>query len=159
MTLSIRPAVAADTGLILKFIRDLAVYEKLEHEAKASEADIVRDLLAPNPRVFCDIAEWNGEPVGFAVWFYSYSTFQGRHGIWLEDLYVEPIARGRGIGKALLEELARRCVAEELGRLEWWVLDWNAPSIEFYRSRGAVLQDDWTRCRVDGDALRRLGGA
>jgi GNAT superfamily N-acetyltransferase len=159
VSVSIRPAVPADSGLIARFIMDLAVYEKLQHEVKAGEAEILRDFFGAAPRVFCDIAEWNGEPVGFAVWFYSYSTFQGRHGIWLEDLYVDPIARGRGIGKALLEELARRCVAEELGRLEWWVLDWNAPSVEFYRSRGAVLQDDWTRCRVDGDALRRLGGA
>jgi len=157
MTLSIRPAVVADTGLILKFIRDLAAYEKLEHEAKAGEGDILRDLFAPNPRVFCDIAEWDGAPIGFALWFYTYSTFQGRHGIWLEDLFVEPAMRGKGAGKALLRHLARRCVVENLGRLEWWVLDWNAPSIAFYKSQGAVLQDEWTKCRVDGEALARLG--
>jgi len=155
--LTIRAATADDAGLIVRFIMDLAAYEKLAHEAKASEADIRRDLFGASPKAFCDIAEWNGEPVGFALWFYTYSTFQGRHGIWLEDLFVDPKARGRGIGKALLKNLARRCVAEELGRLEWWVLDWNEPSIDFYRSQGAVLQDEWTKCRVDGDALLRLG--
>jgi GNAT superfamily N-acetyltransferase len=157
MPLSIRSAVPADAALIVKFIRDLAAYEKLEHEAKASEADILRDLFAPGPRVFCDIAEWDGAPIGFALWFYTYSTFQGRHGIWLEDLFVDPARRGKGAGKALLRNLARRCVAENLGRLEWWVLDWNAPSIAFYNAQGAVLQEDWTKCRVDGVALARLG--
>jgi GNAT superfamily N-acetyltransferase len=159
LSLSIRPAAAGDTGLIVRFIRDLAAYEKLEHEAKASEADILRDLFGPAPRVFCDIAEWDGEPVGFALWFYTYSTFQGRHGIWLEDLFVDPAMRGKGAGKALLQNLAQRCVAENLGRLEWWVLDWNEPSIAFYTAQGAVLQDDWTKCRVDGEALVRLGRA
>jgi GNAT superfamily N-acetyltransferase len=157
LTLSIRPAVPADAARIVKFIRDLAAYEKLEHEVKAGERDILRDLFAPSPRVFCDIAEWDGQPVGFALWFYTYSTFEGRHGIWLEDLFVEPAVRGKGAGKALLRHLARRCVAENLGRLEWWVLDWNAPSIAFYKAQGAVLQDEWTKCRVDGEALARLG--
>ncbi|MDR3471518.1 MAG: GNAT family N-acetyltransferase [Devosia sp.] len=159
MSLSIRPATAADAGLIVRLIMALAVYEKLEHEARASEADIVRDLFGPSPRAFCDIAEWDGAPVGFALWFYTYSTFQGRYGIWLEDLFVDPAARGKGVGKALLKRLAQRCVEENLGRLEWWVLDWNTPSIEFYRSQGAVLMDDWTKCRVDGAALERLGAA
>ena len=159
MTLSIRPAVAADAAVILRFIRDLAVYEKLEHEVHASEADILRDLFGPAPRVFCDIAQWDGAPIGFALWFYTYSTFQGRHGIWLEDLFVDPAMRGRGAGKALLRRLAQRCVGENLGRLEWWVLDWNEPSIEFYTAQGAVLQDDWTKCRLDGEALKRLGAA
>ena len=157
MTDSIRPAVAADAALIVKFIRNLAAYEKLEHEVEAREGDILRDLFGPSPRVFCDIAEWDGAPIGFALWFYTYSTFQGRHGIWLEDLFVEPAMRGKGAGKALLRHLARRCVVENLGRLEWWVLDWNAPSIAFYKSQGAVLQDEWTKCRVDGEALARLG--
>jgi len=157
MTLAIRPATAADTDLIVKFILDLAIYEKLEHEAKASPEDIARDLFGDSPKVFCDIAEWNGEPAGFALWFYTYSTFQGRHGIWLEDLFVDPALRGKGIGKSLLTHLARRCVTEKLGRLEWWVLDWNEPAIAFYKAQGAVMQDEWTKCRVDGEALARLG--
>ena len=159
MTLAIRPAVSGDEALIARFITDLAIYEKLEHEAKATPADLARDLFGPVAQVFCDIAEWDGEPVGFALWFYTYSTFQGRHGIWLEDLFVDPAARGKGAGKALLKQLAQRCVRENLGRLEWWVLDWNTPSIDFYKSQGAVLQDEWTKCRVDGDALLALGAA
>ena len=157
MSLVIRPAVAGDAATIVAFVLALAKYEKLEHEAKASEADIVRDLFGAEPKVFCEIAEWEGKPVGFALWFYTYSTFQGRHGIWLEDLYVDPELRGKGIGKALLIDLARRCVTEKLGRFEWWVLDWNEPSIEFYKSQGGVMQDEWTKVRVEGDALRRLG--
>jgi len=157
MSLSIRRAVPEDAALILRLIEALADYERLRHEAVATIADISRDLFGQNPRVFCEIAEWNDEPVGFALWFYTYSTFQGRHGIWLEDLFVDPAARGRGIGKALLIDLARRCVREGLGRLEWWVLDWNEPSIEFYKSQGGVLQDEWTKVRLDGDALQRLG--
>ena len=157
MTLTIRPAVAADAGTIIAFIKALAAYEKLSHEAKASEADILRDLFGEHPKAFCDIAEWDGAPAGFALWFYTYSTFQGRHGIWLEDLFVDPALRGKGIGKALLTHLAQRCVTENLGRLEWWVLDWNAPSIEFYKSRGGVMQDEWTRVRLDGAALLELG--
>lgn len=157
MSLTIRPAVAGDETIVLGFIRALAHYEKLEHEVVANPGDITRDLFGPDPRVFCDIAEWDGAPVGFAIWFYTYSTFQGRHGIWLEDLFVDPALRGKGIGKALLRQLASRCVAEGLGRLEWWVLDWNQPSIEFYQAQGGVLQDEWTRVRVDGPALRELG--
>ena len=159
MTLTIRPAVAGEARLVLHFIRDLAAYEKLEHEVKATEADLDRDLFGASPRVFADIAEWQGEPVGLSLWFYTYSTFQGRHGIWLEDLYVDPVARGKGVGKALLANLARRCVREHLGRLEWWVLDWNEPSIAFYKSQGGVMQDEWTKVRVDGEALERLGAA
>jgi len=154
--LAIRPATPADSRLIVDFIRALAEYEKLAHEARASEADIARDLFGPAPKVFCEIAEWEGRPAGFALWFYTYSTFQGRHGIWLEDLFVDPGLRGKGIGKALLVHLARRCVREGLGRLEWWVLDWNEPSIEFYRSQGGVMQDEWTKVRVDGEALEAL---
>ena len=157
MTLTIRPAVAADASTIIAFITALAAYEKLSHEAKASEADILRDLFGANPKAFCDIAEWDGAPAGFALWFYTYSTFQGRHGIWLEDLFVDPALRGKGIGKALLTHLAQRCVTENLGRLEWWVLDWNTPSIEFYKSQGGVMQDEWTRVRLDGAALLELG--
>jgi len=155
--LTIRPTAAGDAALIVAFIEALAAYEKLSHEAKATEADIVRDLFGPEPKVFCEIAEWEGKPVGFALWFYTYSTFQGRHGIWLEDLFVDPGMRGKGVGKALLVNLARRCVAEGLGRFEWWVLDWNEPSIEFYRSQGGVMQDEWTKVRIDGEALLALG--
>ena len=156
MTLSIRAAAKGDAKLVHGFITALASYEKLEHEVDATEADIERDLFGPVPKVFCEIAEWDGRPVGFALWFYTYSTFQGRHGIWLEDLFVDPSMRGKGIGKALLTHLARRCVAEGLGRLEWWVLDWNQPSIEFYKGQGGVMQDEWTKVRVDGEALLRL---
>jgi len=157
MAISIRSAVAADAALIVRFIADLAAYERLAHEARATEADVLRDLFGSDPKVFCELAEQDGRPVGFALWFYTYSTFQGRHGIWLEDLFVEPGARGQGIGKALLAHLAQRCVREGLGRLEWWVLDWNEPAIEFYKSQGGVMQDDWTKVRVDGAALQRLG--
>lgn len=157
MSLTIRSAVPSDAALIIRFIEALAAYEKLSHEAVATENDIERDLFGDTPRVFCEIAEWEGKAVGFALWFYTYSTFQGRHGIWLEDLFVDPEARGLGIGKALLVNLAQRCVREGLGRFEWWVLDWNEPSIEFYKSQGGVMQDEWTKVRVDGDALKRLG--
>ena len=157
MSLVIRPAVSADAALIVHFIEALAAYEKLSQEAKAGEADILRDLFGADPKVFCEIAEWEGKPVGFTLWFYTYSTFQGRYGIWLEDLFVDPAMRGKGIGKALLIDLARRCVSEQLGRFEWWVLDWNEPSIDFYKSQGGVMQDEWTKVRVDGEALRRLG--
>ena len=158
-SLVIRDATTADAALIVQFIADMAAYERLSDEAKATEADIVRDLFGDQPRVFCEIAEWDGKPVGFALWFYTYSTFQGRHGIWLEDLYVDPELRGKGIGKAMLVNLARRCRIENLGRFEWWVLDWNEPSIAFYRAQGGIMQDEWTRVRVDGDALTRLGAA
>lgn len=154
--LTIRPARPDDAALIHRFILDLAAYEKLAHEVEATVDDLDRALFGPTPRLYADIAEWDGAPVGFAVWFYNFSTFQGRHGIYLEDLYVEPAARGRGIGKALIAHLAKRCVAEGLGRLQWWVLDWNEPAIRFYRAIGAVGQDEWTVQRVSGEALHRL---
>ena len=156
MTVTVRVASPADIPLILRFIRDLAEYEKLLHEVEATEADIRRDLFGENPRCFCDIAEARGRPVGFALWYYSYSTFQGRAGIFLEDLFVEPDARGLGAGKALLARLAQRCVEADLGRLEWSVLDWNAPSIAFYDSLGAAAKAGWTVRRLDGLALERL---
>jgi GNAT superfamily N-acetyltransferase len=157
LSLTIRPARAHEAGLVLRFIKALAEYEKLAHEVDADEAEVARALFGENPRVFCEIAEWDGEPVGFAVWFYTYSTFSGRHGIWLEDLFVEPAQRGRGIGKALIAALAKRCVEEGLPRLAWWVLNWNEPSRVFYRSIGAKAQDEWTVKRLEGEALARLG--
>ena len=154
--LEIRDAVLADAALVLRFVRKLAEYEHLLHEVKAREADIERDLFGANPRIFCDIAQWDGAPAGFTIWFYNYSSFRGGHGIYLEDLFVEPAYRGRGIGKALLARLAVRCQAEGLSRLEWLVLDWNKPSIEFYKSLGAVAVDDWTVFRLSGDALTKF---
>lgn len=158
MAVLVRDAVRADAPLILKFIGDLADYEHLRHEAVATVDDIARELFGPNPRVFCQIAEADGAPAGFALWYYTFSTFQGRHGIWLEDLFVDPGLRGQGVGKALLKDLAARCLREGLGRFEWAVLDWNQPSIDFYARQGAVFMDDWRRCRVSGEALRALGG-
>ena len=156
MSVEVRVATPADIPLILRFVRDLAEYERLLHEVEMTEADLRRDLFGENPRAFCDIAEHRGEPVGFALWFYNYSTFRGRAGIYLEDLFVEPGARGVGAGKALLRRLAQRCVDADLARLEWAVLNWNAPSIAFYDSLGASVKDDWTVRRLDGDALVRL---
>lgn len=157
MSLVIRDSVPDDVPAILKFINDLAVYERLAHDAVATEADLHRELFGPSPKVFCQLAEMDGVPAGFALWYYTFSTFQGRLGIWLEDLFVNPDRRGHGIGKALLIDLARRCVREGLGRFEWNVLDWNQPSIDFYQSQGAIFLDDWRRCRVAGEALERLG--
>jgi GNAT superfamily N-acetyltransferase len=155
--LAIRAAREGDAPLILDFVRALAVYEHLEHELVADAAALNREFFGPSPRVFGEIADWEGRPAGFAVWYYTFSTFQGRAGIYLEDLFVHPEFRGHGIGKALLQRLARRCVEEKLGRYEWSVLDWNAPSIAFYRSQGARVLTEWQRCRVDGNALLALG--
>jgi GNAT superfamily N-acetyltransferase len=157
-----RPARPDDAGLIFELIRELADYERLPHEVDATSAMVEAALFGPHPRVFSSIAEYSGEsgrrPVaaGFSLWFYNFSTFRGRHGIYLEDLFVRPAFRGRGCGKVLLAELARRCVDEGLARLEWSVLDWNEPSIAFYRAQGGVLLDGWTTCRMTGDALVRL---
>ena len=156
MSVSVRPATPADSALILQFIRDLAEYEKLLDTVETSEADIAVALFGANPRAFADIAQIDGTPVGFALWFYNFSTFVGRHGIYLEDLFVRPDARGAGAGKALLANLAKRCVDENLGRLEWSVLDWNAPSIAFYDSLGAAAMDEWVIRRMTGEALRKL---
>lgn len=155
MSLTIRAARGEDAALVLAMICELADYEKLAREAVASEDDIASALGGPAPRVFCDIAAWDDVPAGFALWFYTFSTFVGRHGIWLEDLYVRPAMRGRGIGRALITALARRCTAEGLGRLEWSVLDWNAPSIAFYEALGAVPMGEWTTYRLHGEALAR----
>jgi len=159
MSVTVRVATIADAPLIVSFIRELAEYERLLHEVEATEADIRRDLFGENPRSFCEIAEADGEPVGFALWFYNFSTFRGQAGIYLEDLFVRPVARGAGAGKALLRKLAQRCVDAELGRLEWTVLNWNTPSIEFYDSLGADAMTDRTVRRLDGEALERLAAS
>ena len=156
MSLVIRPAKKGEAALVLGFVNELAEYERLAHEVDATEALIDAALFGESPNVFCEIAEWNGEPVGFALWFLNFSTFRGRNGLYLEDLYVKPSHRGRGIGAAILSHLARRCVAEGWSRLEWSVLDWNEPAIAFYRAYGATLMNDWTTCRVSGEAIRAL---
>ncbi len=158
MTVSIRPAVPADAALIHGLVVELAEYERLAHELHSTPASFAAALFGERPRAFCDIAEWAGEPVGLALWFYDFSTFEGRHGIFLEDLYVRAAHRGRGLGVALVARLARRCADEGLTRLQWNVLDWNAPAIGFYRGLGAASLDAWTGCRLSGEALLRLAG-
>lgn len=154
--LEIRQAEPGEEALVLAFIRKLADYEKLLHDVTASEDDIREALFGASPRCHCELAFWEGEPAGFALWFYNFSTFAGKAGIYLEDLYVEPHLRGRGIGKALLKHLAKRCVAEGLPRLQWWVLDWNEPSIAAYKAMGAKPMDEWTVYRVSGAELSAL---
>ena len=158
MSLLIRRARPDEAGLVLSLVRELAEYEQLSHEVEATEAMIAHALFSANPRLFCDIAEWSGEVAGFAVWFINFSTFSGRSGIYLEDLFVRPALRGKGIGKALLSHLASECVTNGWSRLQWSVLDWNEPSIAFYKSLGAVMMDEWTLCRVSGPALDALAG-
>ena len=156
MTLSIRRARTDEAGVVLSLVRELAEYEKLLHEVEATETMIAEALFCDHPRLFCDIAEWSGEVAGFAVWFVNFSTFSGRSGIYLEDLFVRPSLRGKGIGKALLSHLAKECVANNWSRLQWSVLDWNTPAIEFYKSLGAMLVDEWKLCRLGGLALKEL---
>jgi GNAT superfamily N-acetyltransferase len=153
MSLTLRAARPADAGLLLELVRELAAYERLLHEVDATKEAFRTALFSGQPRVFAEIAEWAEEPAGFALWFYNFSTFRGRHGIYLEDLFVRPVFRARGIGRALLQRLAQRCIDEDLPRLEWWVLDWNEPALAFYRSIGAVPMDEWTVQRVTGQAL------
>ncbi|MEV8527490.1 GNAT family N-acetyltransferase [Streptomyces sp. NPDC052000] len=156
----IRTATAADVPVIHQMVRELAEYEKALDEARATEEQLREALFGEHPAAFAHIAEdESGEPVGFALWFLNFSTWRGVHGIYLEDLYVRPEARGGGHGKALLTELARICVARGYERLEWSVLDWNLPAVEFYRSLGAVSMSEWTVNRLTDDALRKLGGA
>jgi GNAT superfamily N-acetyltransferase len=156
LSLSIRPARPDDASVVYALVRELAEYEKLLHEVEATETMIADALFRDHPVLFCDVAEWNGEVAGFAVWFVNFSTFSGRAGIYLEDLFVRPAMRGKGIGKALLVHLAGKCVANGWSRLQWSVLDWNTASIEFYKSLGAVLVDEWKLCRVNGPALKAL---
>ena len=156
MSLSIRSAAPEDIGLILTFIRELAEYERAPDAVVATEAGLADLLFGEAPKVFCDIAEWDGEPAGFCLWFYNFSTWRGRHGLYLEDLFVRPGHRGRGIGRQLLALLAGRCVDRGLDRMEWAVLDWNELAIGVYRGVGAEVLDDWRICRLTGEPLRAL---
>jgi diamine N-acetyltransferase len=156
--LRIRKAEASDVSQILALVRELAEYEKASHEVKATEADLLRDGFSGTPRFFVELAEWEGAPAGFALWFYNYSTWEGRPGLYLEDLYVRPALRGRGIGKALLVHLARRAAAERCGRFQWQVLDWNTPSIDFYEALCAKALRAWITMRVSGADIVRLAG-
>ncbi|OYW50459.1 MAG: N-acetyltransferase [Novosphingobium sp. 28-62-57] len=157
MTPTIRPATADDVPLIARLIRALAEYEKLAHEVRFDEAVLREKLFGPRPYAEVVIGEVDGTPQGFALFFHNFSTFEGKPGIYLEDLFVQPEARGSGLGKALLSHLAALAVERDCARLEWSVLDWNEPAIGFYKSLGAKLMDEWTVMRVDGPALAQLG--
>jgi len=159
VSLAIRAARPDDRALIFSLVRELADYEKLSAEVAATEDAIAAALFCPAPRLYCEIAEWGGAPAGFSTWFLNYSTFRGNHGLYIEDLFVRPAYRGRGIGKALMASLARRCIDEGYGRCEWAVLDWNAPSIAFYKSIGAQLREEWRLCRLSGEALASFARA
>jgi GNAT superfamily N-acetyltransferase len=154
--MSIRPANINDTDEILAMIYELALYEKAPEEAKATREQIIESFFSDDPKVFCEIVEVDGTVAGFAIWFLNYSTWQGKHGIYLEDLFVRPQYRGKGFGKALLKHLAVICEDRGYGRFQWWVLDWNQPAIDFYKSLGAVAMDEWTVFRVSEQALTQL---
>jgi GNAT superfamily N-acetyltransferase len=152
----IRTATPEDVPTILRLVRELAEYERALHEVRMTEEDLRTGLFGPEPSVFVHVAERDGEVVGFALWFLSFSTWVGRHGIYLEDLYVSPKARGLGYGKALLAELARIAGERGYGRVEWAVLNWNSPAIGFYKSLGARPQDEWTVYRLTGDTITHV---
>jgi GNAT superfamily N-acetyltransferase len=154
--LVIRKAEARDVPVMLQFIRELAEYERDPSAVVATEADLLRDGFGESPRFFCLVAEWSGQPAGFAFYFHTYSTWLGRWGLYLEDLFVRPAFRGKGIGKALLVELARIGVSEKIGRMNWQVLDWNQPAIDFYDRIGARRLSEWVTYRLAGEALERL---
>jgi GNAT superfamily N-acetyltransferase len=156
--LSIRNATIADVPLILDFIRRLAEYERAPNSAVATEDDLRRDGFGPSPKYRCVIAEWNNQPAGFAFFFYNYSTWKGRPGLYLEDLFVLPEVRGKGIGKALLEHLAQIALRENCYGIVWQVLEWNQPAIQFYDALGATTMDDWETMRLMEPALSRLAG-
>lgn len=155
-TVTIRPAVPTDLPLICTLIRDLAQYERLAHEVRFDEAGLGQYLFGPRPMAEVLIGEVDGKSQGFALFFHNFSTFEGKPGLYLEDLFVRPEARGCGLGKALLAHLAKLAVERDCARFEWWVLDWNAPSIAFYEALGARSMSDWTVMRVDGEALTAL---
>jgi diamine N-acetyltransferase len=154
--LKIRPATPADAATIAGLVRELADYEKLLHEAKARPEDFQRELEAENPVIRVLIAEWNGEPAGFALYFFNFSTFVGKPGIYLEDLFVRPALRSHGIGRALLRALARTARERDCGRLEWAVLDWNEPALKFYESLGARQMKEWIIHRMTPVEIARL---
>jgi GNAT superfamily N-acetyltransferase len=154
--LRIRPISSADVPLIAQLIRELAEFEKAPEEAVVTEEDLLRDGFCDHPKFRALVAEWEDQPAGFALFFYNYSTWQGKHGLYLEDLFVRPAFRGRGIGKALLLHLAKRAVNEGCGRFQWQVLDWNSPAIKFYESLGATTMTEWLTMRVSGDSLKNL---
>lgn len=156
MSVTIRPATSEDAALILQFVTDLAIYEKAEHEVKASVADIEQSLFSDGATAHSLICEQDGKTVGFAVYFYNYSTWLGCNGLYLEDLYITPDKRGGGAGKALLKHLAAIAVEQGCGRFEWCVLDWNQPAIDFYKSLGAEPQEEWIKYRLEGEALQKL---
>jgi GNAT superfamily N-acetyltransferase len=158
-TITLRPVTGSDLAQVLAFIRELAVYERLEHQVMATEADLGSALFGPRPFAEVVFACLDGTPVGFALFFHNFSTFLGKPGIYLEDLFVQPAARGLGVGKRLLAWLARTTLERGCARLDWAVLDWNQPSIGFYLSLGAVAQDEWTTFRLTGAALERLAGS
>ncbi|MEW4569886.1 GNAT family N-acetyltransferase [Tautonia sp. JC769] len=156
MTATIRPASPDDCETIVQLIRELADYEQLLDHARATPDDVRRGLFGPRPFAEALIAEWDGEPVGLALFFHTFSTFRGQAGLYLEDLFVRPSQRGRGIGKALLSSLAKLAVDRGCGRLEWSVLNWNEPAIGFYQAMGARPMDEWTVYRIDEEPLQRL---
>ncbi len=156
MPLTIRPATIGDTDTILRFVRDLAIYEHAEDQVLSTPAHVHRTMFSEGATAHGLICEKDGQAVGFAVYFFNYSTWQGRNGLYLEDLYVDPAHRGSGAGKALLRRLARIALDKDCGRFEWSVLDWNTPSIQFYDSLGAQPQSEWIRYRMTGDALAAL---
>lgn len=151
---TIRDAAPGDEVLVERFVRALAAFENLLHEVRGTAADFRRALFGAPPRVWALLAETGGQPVGFALWFYTFSTFAAKPGLYVEDVFVEPSHRGRGIGRMIFQHLAGRALAEGCGRMEWQVLNWNAPAIGFYRAIGARAVDDWTVQRLDGAALR-----
>jgi GNAT superfamily N-acetyltransferase len=155
-SVKIRSAEISDLSVILQFIHDLAKYEKAPNEVKLSLSELEESLFGNTPQVYCLISEADGKATGFAVWHLNYSTWLGRHGIYLEDLYVDPKYRGLGHGKALLRRLAQICIERGYKRLQWWVLDWNETAIEFYKSIGAQPMDEWTVFRVSGSSLEKL---
>ena len=155
--MKIRPAKSEEVGEVLQLIQDLATYEKAPEQVEASKEDLLNTMFVKDPRVFCDLVEVDGQVAGMAIWFLNYSTWQAKHGIYLEDIFIKPEYRGRGYGKALLKHLAKICDEKGYGRLQWWVLDWNSPAIEFYKSFGAEAMDEWTVYRTSGQALKDLG--